>query len=181
MKRRIGQIYNKPIVIGDKNLVTKNEVHESTLKGGSADANKKYGYYLINKNYLTTIVGYNIEDVYSFLMMEIFRFFNKVEINGGVSFAPYSGPTFVYKSDFLFYYMAIMNDEVNHSFDSSGKLGIKVDETDTKYTIVGGSIKKEKVLSGSLFERLENEEVSENGIKELFIPITKEEYENLSN
>lgn len=34
MKRKIGQIYNKPIVIGDKNLVTKNEVHESTLKGG---------------------------------------------------------------------------------------------------------------------------------------------------
>lgn len=36
-KRKIGEIYNKPIVTGDKNLVTKNEIHESTLKGG--------GYY----------------------------------------------------------------------------------------------------------------------------------------
>lgn len=34
MKKKIGEIYNKPIVTGDKNLVTKNEIHESTLKGG---------------------------------------------------------------------------------------------------------------------------------------------------
>jgi hypothetical protein len=35
MKKKIGEIYNKPIVTGDKNLVTKNEIHESTLNGGS--------------------------------------------------------------------------------------------------------------------------------------------------
>lgn len=34
MKKKIGEIYNKPIVTGDKNLVTKNEIHESTLNGG---------------------------------------------------------------------------------------------------------------------------------------------------
>ena len=34
MKKKIGEIYNKPIVTGDKNLVTRNEIHESTLKGG---------------------------------------------------------------------------------------------------------------------------------------------------
>lgn len=34
MKRKIGTIYNKPIVTGDKNLVTRNEIHESILKGG---------------------------------------------------------------------------------------------------------------------------------------------------
>lgn len=34
MKRKIGEIYNKPIVTGDKNLVTKNEVHKSILEGG---------------------------------------------------------------------------------------------------------------------------------------------------
>lgn len=31
MKRKIGEIYNKPIVEGNKNLVTKNEVHKSEL------------------------------------------------------------------------------------------------------------------------------------------------------
>ena len=31
MKRKIGEINNKPLVIGDKNLVTKNEIHKSEL------------------------------------------------------------------------------------------------------------------------------------------------------
>lgn len=31
MKRKIGEIYNKPVVIGDKNLVTKNEVHKENV------------------------------------------------------------------------------------------------------------------------------------------------------
>lgn len=30
-KRKIGEIYNKPIVEGDKNLVTKNEVHKDSF------------------------------------------------------------------------------------------------------------------------------------------------------
>lgn len=40
MKRKIGEIYNKPIVIGDKNLVTRNEIHESELNAstGGGDA-----------------------------------------------------------------------------------------------------------------------------------------------
>lgn len=33
MKKRIGELYNKPVVIGDKNLVTKNETHISELAG----------------------------------------------------------------------------------------------------------------------------------------------------
>lgn len=32
-KRKIGELYNKAIVEGDKNLVTKNEVHKSELEG----------------------------------------------------------------------------------------------------------------------------------------------------
>lgn len=35
MKRKIGELYNKPIVEGDKNLVTKNETHISELQGNS--------------------------------------------------------------------------------------------------------------------------------------------------
>lgn len=36
MKKKIGEIYNKPIVIGDKNLMTKNEVHKDEISGGSS-------------------------------------------------------------------------------------------------------------------------------------------------
>lgn len=35
MKRKIGELYNKPVVIGDKNLVTKNETHISELQGSN--------------------------------------------------------------------------------------------------------------------------------------------------
>ena len=48
MKRKIGTIYNKPIVTGDKNLVTKNEIHESTLKGGGTVENSDLNSYLDN-------------------------------------------------------------------------------------------------------------------------------------
>lgn len=34
MKKRIGTIYNKPIIEGDINLKTTNEIHKSELKGG---------------------------------------------------------------------------------------------------------------------------------------------------
>jgi hypothetical protein len=33
MKKKIGEIYNKPIVVGNKNEVTKNEIHKSELEG----------------------------------------------------------------------------------------------------------------------------------------------------
>lgn len=45
MKKKIGEIYNKPIVTGDKNLVTKNEIHESSLGGSSGSSESKFGYY----------------------------------------------------------------------------------------------------------------------------------------
>jgi hypothetical protein len=56
-KIKIGEIYNKPIVIGDKNLVTRNEIHESELSGGtnqdtpSVSDEQVIKYYKINVNY----------------------------------------------------------------------------------------------------------------------------------
>ena len=44
MKKKIGEIYNKPIVIGDKNLVTKNEIHESNLIGSSSSNEEAFEY-----------------------------------------------------------------------------------------------------------------------------------------
>ena len=35
MKRKIGELYNKPIVIGDKNEVTSNEIHINSLKSSN--------------------------------------------------------------------------------------------------------------------------------------------------
>lgn len=40
MKRKIGEIYNKSIVEGDKNLKTKNEIHVDELSNNSGGGNK---------------------------------------------------------------------------------------------------------------------------------------------
>ena len=49
-KRKIGEIYNKPIVEGDINLKTPNEIHKSELGGGASTAEVKEYYYLFNSN-----------------------------------------------------------------------------------------------------------------------------------
>lgn len=48
-KRKIGEIYNKPIVEGDINLKTPNEIHKSELSGGKGEPyeNLKEYYYRI--------------------------------------------------------------------------------------------------------------------------------------
>ena len=50
MKRKVGEIYNIPIVIGDKNLKTKNEIHVDELSNmqngeGGGGAIAKYAYF----------------------------------------------------------------------------------------------------------------------------------------
>lgn len=45
-KRKIGEIYNKPIVEGDINLKTPNEIHKSELSGGGNSSSEvKVWYY----------------------------------------------------------------------------------------------------------------------------------------
>ena len=56
MKKRIGTIYNKPIIEGDINLKTPNEIHKNELKGGgdnsSGSSVSKYAprYFKIDWN-----------------------------------------------------------------------------------------------------------------------------------
>lgn len=47
MKKKIGEIYNKPVVIGNKNEVTKNEVHvdELSSRAGSSGGSLKVRYF----------------------------------------------------------------------------------------------------------------------------------------
>lgn len=56
-KQRVGVLYGKPIITGDENLCTKNEIHINSLKGGGAGSaeNKsiiKQFYYKIHKSSL---------------------------------------------------------------------------------------------------------------------------------
>lgn len=53
MKKKIGEIYNIPIIIGDKNLKTKNEIHIDELsngtQGGGGFAEEKLGMVYLTK------------------------------------------------------------------------------------------------------------------------------------
>lgn len=42
MKRKIGEIYNKPIIEGDINLKTPNEIHKSELSSDGGSSSNKY-------------------------------------------------------------------------------------------------------------------------------------------
>ena len=54
-KKKIGEINNKPIVIGDKNLVTKNETHISELNRGSDSNFTDYTYFNFNSDNFNVI------------------------------------------------------------------------------------------------------------------------------
>lgn len=58
MKSRIGTINRKPIVQGDKNLVTPNEIHVSELKGGGGQSNIPVEYYKV-----VALEGENLEEI----------------------------------------------------------------------------------------------------------------------
>lgn len=70
MKRKIGTIYNKPIVTGDKNLVTKNETHISELQGsnndggGSSNIELTKGKKILSEYYYFDFKKIRSDDIY---------------------------------------------------------------------------------------------------------------------
>lgn len=75
-KKRIGTIYGSPIVEGDKNLKTSNEIHVSELGGGNSGS-EKYLYFKwegdtppetlmdVCNNFVTFNVSYLFSNIYS--------------------------------------------------------------------------------------------------------------------
>lgn len=74
MKKRIGTLYNKPIIEGDINLKTPNEIHKNELKGGENSGggglNGDSDYFIyIDGNKLTPIESFNIIEVFAIQFM----------------------------------------------------------------------------------------------------------------
>lgn len=61
MKRKIGELYNKPVIIGDKNLVTKNEIHQSEL--GGENNSLKFRYFAVQYYNADYPLGTNVQDL----------------------------------------------------------------------------------------------------------------------
>jgi hypothetical protein len=64
MKKKIGELYNKPIIIGNKNEVTKNEVHIDELSGGNTGGEEMI-YFNVEK--LNSLQGSGIYSVLELL------------------------------------------------------------------------------------------------------------------
>ena len=58
MKKRVGMLYGKPIITGDENLCTKNEIHINSLKGGGESVQNKsiikQYYYKVHNSSLSS-------------------------------------------------------------------------------------------------------------------------------
>ena len=62
MKRKIGEIYNKPIIEGDINLKTPNEIHKSELSGGGRNTSKIYYYKIDNDALIQEFESMNLPE-----------------------------------------------------------------------------------------------------------------------
>jgi hypothetical protein len=108
MKKKIGEIYNKPIVIGNKNEITKNEVHIDNLggstsgEGGGSASTMEYidvrnidedlKWSLINSSYLVKISKEGYIYIYPALFAkydfdELYLYTNAIAIDFSASVA----------------------------------------------------------------------------------------------
>ena len=128
MKSRIGTINKKPIVQGDKNLVTPNEIHVSELKGGGGQGNTPVEYYKV-----VALEGENLDDAtaamsnYIETVVSYFSFHILIKgTSSSSSFKSYTGIDFLFISTFSnykIYAYAVMPLEVpGKKMNSSGEL-----------------------------------------------------------
>ena len=171
MKSRIGTINKKPIVQGDKNLVTPNEIHVSELKGGG-QGNAPVEYYKV-----VALEGENLDDVTAAVPIYIdtvFSYFSfHILIKGTSSsslFKSYTGIDFLFIStfdNFKIYAYAVMPLEVpGKKMNSSGELF-------------------EFLSFNNIFDALESlgepGEQSLSYLREHLVPITAEEFYSLDD
>lgn len=107
MKKRIGTLYNKPIIEGDINLKTPNEIHKNELKGGenSGGSVSKYAprYYKVAESfpypfdeflYFVANVKVKVdENTYIYPVLLADNALNEGKILG-FAFTPFYGKTF---------------------------------------------------------------------------------------
>lgn len=67
-KRKIGEIYNKPIIEGDINLKTPNEIHKSELVGGGVGEGEEDVLYLVINADIETV---GTSELITLLLMHI--------------------------------------------------------------------------------------------------------------
>lgn len=153
-------------------------VNNNITKEGGGDVNKKYGYYKISPDIFDVINEDRIELV-SFII-EVSRFVANIELNGVTSFDKVGGIEGYVNISIQLVQQFFINEPnaLPYCNRTYLKFGIKVDESDMNSSIITSNEKINYLYKGTLLERLK--QIGAGDIP-YFIPITKEEYENLSN
>ena len=187
----IKQIFETPDTPSGKkrlnNLITrlglgkkvKGNLMKDVVSGDLGGDVKKYGYYRISPD-IFNLVAEGREQFYGFII-EILNFFANIELNGVTNFDRISGIQGYINCPVTFIQTLFFNDSDSLPYCSREhfNLGIMVDENDTNTSIIfNNNDKLDFIYKGTLLERFE-ETGNADGIQ-FFIPITKEEYENLS-
>lgn len=184
-KRKIGEIYNKPIIEGDINLKTPNEIHKSELSGGggSSVGEVKEWYYRIDWDKLSQD---NENGTIDSNMLEILFL-----ISIGMSYSaiyPYDlGNAHIayYDVDLPspLLYVDLIKDPEKLASNASKIKAIRIKYDYSYPTILNGYI---TILHGDIYTKMHygmNQAMSVNEFKQLideyYTEISKEEYEAL--
>lgn len=133
----------------------------------------KYGYYILNKD---VISGNFTSEHFCGLLVTLLEYTKYIELNGVTSFDRLSGICGFINTDAKYAIrMAQDNDGAEFPYIDGEyfNLGLKVCENDMNYIGVKNHKYHTYVISGTINQRIDD--------YTLFIPITKEEYEHLSD
>ena len=174
MKSRIGTINKKPIVQGDKNLVTPNEIHVSELKGGGEQSNTPVEYYKV-----VALEGENLQEIGE----SIFSYIVSIFESGISSFNILVKGTSASSRHKLFTGLSLLT-AISAENQSIRAYSIRAFQTITKVVNNNGTI-REIPSFNNIFDAIES--LGEGGteivqlVKTHFVPITAEEFYNLDD
>lgn len=171
MKSRIGTINRKPIVLGDKNLVTPNEIHVSELGGGRGQSDIPVEYYKVValEGHDLSAVRNEVSQVFIALLSEFSCFHILVKGTSSGSYRLFAGVPLMFIS--------------NQDNFSGHAYAIRSFHTITKNVTNDGTI-IEIPSFNNIFDALEL--IGEFAealpfLKKALVPITAEEFYNLDD
>ena len=170
MKSRIGTINKKPIVQGDKNLVTPNEIHVSELKGGGQD-NVPVEYYKV-----VASEGENLETIRN-IVFDIISTYLVVQVpNLYISVKGTSNPNNTRFTGFPISLVLDLENRIIYAYE------IKSLNTITKCMDDNTPLKEYPNYNNifDAFDSILNPDMSLQ-LRQALVPITAEEFHNLDD
>lgn len=155
-----------------KKIANKYNLDYKEARKSVEDNTNKYGYYVLNKDIIPD--DFTIEDLCS-ILSELLKLVNYIELNGITGFDKISGVCGFVNADASYAIRLFQQSllEFPHITKNEFNLGFKICENDINYVSVNNHRFYIDIISGTITGRM-NECTT-------IIPITKEEYEHLSD